>query len=150
MGERIILAVASVGILAALILPWYSAFMVVPLETEVAAELGRRVASQRTRKSAQRIKREAFVTSWLERNIGLSHQQSKWVSEYVCAVRDLRGQALPDPASGEEMKPHTWEELRNERDKMLTDLSSLMGAEKYKKLRAVGGIGLLADSINCE
>lgn len=33
-GERIILAVASVAILAALILPWYSAYMVVPLESE--------------------------------------------------------------------------------------------------------------------
>lgn len=37
-GERIILAIASVAILAALLLPWYSAYMEVAVQSEVAVE----------------------------------------------------------------------------------------------------------------
>jgi len=43
----------------------------------------------------------------------------------------------------------SFDELRLEREALLGDLERFLGAERYERLRAVGGIGLLADAFDC-
>lgn len=116
----------------------------------LSEEFERERELERASRMAGLEKREALATAWMEENLGLTREQSRWLSEYVCAVRDMRSFAVPDAASPDGGADFSWEQLRSERERMLSNLRSFLGPQRYERLRAVGGIGLLADVLVCE
>lgn len=119
------------------------------VETRCEEAVARHVAAESQRHGEAREIEEAAVRGLLTESLGLTADESRWVTEYVCTVRELRQQALdemsPDGASATE----TVERIRAERREHLADLEEYLGAERFARLRSIGGIGLLADVLPC-
>jgi hypothetical protein len=108
----------------------------------LANELERHVKDRAHAQTQKRAEREVQVTTWLEKSLDLRPEQGVWLGQYVCAVRDMRALA------GE--KSYTFKELTYERQRMFKDLEAYLGQQRYKRLREAGGIGLLADVLQCD
>ena len=94
--------------------------------------------------------RHRAATLLLERELDLSSEESTWTVELVCSLRELRQQALVEASEEDDLGPETWARLEDERKGALGNLEEMLGAERYTKLRGIGGIGLLSDTLNCE
>lgn len=120
------------------------------VKRRVNAELEQQAELNRARRAETKITRERVVMDWMEGNLGLDAQQIRWLSEYVCAVRDMRAVAIPSTTSKRADSRYTWEQLRDERQTILSDLQGFLGKETYARLRAVGGLGILSDALQCD
>jgi hypothetical protein len=111
-------------------------------DRRLTSELERQVKDRARTQAKKRAARERQVTAWLEESLELSPEQTVWLGQYVCAVRDMRSMA--------EKKAYSFKDLRYERQRMFKDLEAYLGPESYKHLREAGGIGLLADVLQCD
>jgi hypothetical protein len=71
------------------------------------------------------------------------------MAQYVCAVHDQRASALGRLRQGT-VGPEVLSRLAAERQGLLRDLESYLGAEKYRTLRSIGGLGALREAFACE
>jgi hypothetical protein len=90
-----------------------------------------------------------LASRFLSDGLGLNPEESRWVGEYVCAVHELSAKTGADVASTKEEVLALFTRLRNERKAILRDLEAYMGPERYQKLRAIGGLGFLGESLGC-
>ncbi|MBN1772635.1 MAG: hypothetical protein JXB32_15300 [Deltaproteobacteria bacterium] len=127
-------------------------------EPEVRAELERRVREEvertmqleATRREEARAARDDTARRMLEQSLGLNTVESAWVRDFVCAARGQRHTAVEEVIAGREAPLEAWRKLRRERQEVLQDLAAYLGRDRVAKLRQLGGIGLVADSIQCE
>lgn len=100
------------------------------------------------REAEDRARTEA-AASFLERELAITPDEQAQLGEYLCAIRDARGM-LARPEEGAEGGRSTYESAREIREVTLGDVESILGAERYARLRAVGGLGLLVESADCQ
>jgi hypothetical protein len=117
---------------------------VVQLAEQMARE---RAASRRER---ARNERRASVRSALADSLGVTEADVDWLGEYACAVRSLREDTLADLEEGRAPSRQAMLTLRREREGALADVEARLGPERYAQFRAVGGVGILDDVVECE
>jgi hypothetical protein len=109
------------------------------------------LAVERAAREQVRFRRLESALSLIEDELGLGDEESAWLSEYVCAVRELREDSLVDLAERDAGAPAgVWEQMRQEREEALGGLAAVLGPERFERLRAIGGIGLLNDLLDCD
>ena len=92
----------------------------------------------------------------LSRLLDVPASEARWLGEYVCAVRDLRRDALEqiEAASEEGGDPAQLEaslgEAREQRKAVLKDLRERLGDVRYDTLRSIGGLGLIGNALDCD
>ncbi len=92
----------------------------------------------------------------LSRLLDVPAGEARWLGEYVCAVRDLRRDALEqiEVASEEGGDPAQLEaslgEAREQRKAVLKDLRERLGEARYETLRSIGGLGLIGNALDCD
>ncbi len=102
--------------------------------------------------------KKGFAAQFSRRVVGVNEEESVWLEKYMCIVHELRSrmirelkemlnspEAEADTAAIEAMMV----EARQERKIVLEDLQERLGEERYKRLRAVGGLGLMASALSC-
>jgi len=104
--------------------------------------------SRAARDAEDRARTEA-AASFLERELSITPDEQEQLGEYLCAIRDARGM-LARAEEGAEGGSATYESAREIRDLTLGDVESILGAERYARLRAVGGLGLMVESADCQ
>lgn len=119
------------------------------LERRVAEEVERTMQLEATRREEARSRRDDSARRMLEQSLGLNTEESAWVRDFVCAARDLRRVAGEEVLAGRESPLEAWRKLRGERQEVLRDLAAYLGRDRFLKLYKLGGIGLVADSIQC-
>lgn len=118
-------------------------------EAGMEAELARRMEAAAEARAAERDGDRAAIRDMVQEFLAITPEQSTWLMDYVCAVRGMRADVLV------EIKEHKlgFEEAAKrqmaERQDALDDLKSMLGDEKYQKLRGVGGLGKLGDLFGC-
>jgi len=112
----------------------------------VEDELARRLERERIRRDERR---GAAASYFLDRVLGLEPAQQTWMSQYVCAAEEQRRELLRTMSAGK-VTDQTWATYREERERIWRDLETYLGAEKYRQLRAMGGVGLLGETLPCE
>jgi hypothetical protein len=105
------------------------------------------VEAERDRVIRARERERSAFDEWSKEALELSTEESEWLESYVCAARELRTRTL----SSLEEQPATQalEQLKQHREQILKDLEKALGPERYATLRAIGGIGLVADTTEC-
>ncbi len=102
---------------------------------------------ERDRSMAARARERAAFDEWSREALRLEEDEREWLTDYVCTVRELRERTL---ASLDETPPaEALELLKKQRKQVLKDLEGSLGPERYATLRAIGGLGLLADTTDC-
>lgn len=123
------------------------------VQAMVAAEVEKALAAQEELLEQERAESLAgwhkLASRFLSEGLGLNPEESRWVGEYVCAVHELSAKTGADVASTKEEVLALFTRLRNERKAILRDLEAYMGPERYQKLRAIGGLGFLGESLGC-
>lgn len=104
--------------------------------------------SRAARDAEDRARTEA-AASFLERELAITPDEQEQLGEYLCAIRDARGM-LARADEGAEGGRATYESAREIRELTLGDVESILGAERYARLRAVGGLGLMVESADCQ
>jgi hypothetical protein len=119
----------------------------------IAAEVETALAAHEVLVEQERAERlkgwHKLADRFLSDGLGLNPEESRWVGEYVCAVHELSAKTGADVASTKEEVLALFTRLRNERKAILRDLEAYMGPERYQKLRAIGGLGFLGESLGC-
>jgi hypothetical protein len=106
----------------------------------------------RAAREAEESARDEAAASFLTRELGITSEEQSELAQYLCAIRDARGlladtdreREAPDGAHA------TYEHAREIRELTLADVESILGAERYARLRAVGGLGLLVEAAQCK
>jgi hypothetical protein len=100
---------------------------------------------------------ERFNRRFLAEVINVGEGETKRLRDYVCSVHALRTQwskdldsllspeASPNPATVQALV----DSARSEREATLSDLKGMLGEDRYARLRALGGLSLLAKSFRC-
>lgn len=97
----------------------------------------------------------AFSEGFMARVVGTTDAESRWLQEYVCLVDDRRRRTetdlaaiLGDPrrASDPAEIDAVVTEAKEERDAMLADIEARLGKDRYKRMRDLGGFGVLSRS----
>jgi hypothetical protein len=139
---------ATARTLACLADPGVQAHVRRAVETECAsAGDGSRAARE-----AEESARDEAAASFLTRELGITPEEQSELGQYLCAIRDARGLLADTGRESEEADAAhaTYEHAREIRELTLADVESILGAERYARLRAVGGLGLLVDAAQCE
>ena len=115
-------------------------------ETEGSAALGSSAAGAAGPEFARR-----FATGV----VGVSDAEAEWVEDYLCSVHRLREtmvgdlddllQRAADPGEIDEVI----EGARADRQAVLEDLETRLGDQRYARLRAVGGLGVMGSALDC-
>ncbi|MEM6991153.1 MAG: hypothetical protein AAF721_11665 [Myxococcota bacterium] len=96
-----------------------------------------------------------FASSFSQRVVGVDEGEAEWLEDYLCTVHTLRAGMVDElqtllrrdaPASEIE---DVITGGREERAAVLEDLEGRLGAERYQRLRSVGGLGILGGSLDC-
>lgn len=95
---------------------------------------------------ARERERSAF-DEWSKQALDLTPEEGEWLESYVCAARELRTRTLS--SLEDESATQALEQLRQQRKQILEDLEQALGPQRYGTLRAIGGIGLIADTTDC-
>lgn len=99
----------------------------------------------------------AFSQGFMAHVVGTTEAESRWLQEYVCLVDDRRRRteselsaifADPKRASDPAAVDAVVAESKQERDAMLGDIETRLGKDRYKRMRDLGGLGILSRS--CE
>ena len=89
--------------------------------------------------------------------MGVTDAEASRLREYVCAAHALRaslrsdlesllsGERAPEGAAVDALA----EDGKREREAVLADLKRFLGEQRYNRVRALGGLGLLATSFSC-
>jgi len=104
--------------------------------------------SRAARDAEDRARTEA-AASFLERELAITPTEQEQLGEYLCAIRDARGMLARSEQAAEDGRS-TYESAREIRELTLGDVESILGAERYARLRAVGGLGLMVESADCQ
>lgn len=93
--------------------------------------------------------RRATLETLLQEDLEISSEQVSWLREAACALRELRWHAV-EQIHEEDMDSATPRLLiRDDRQEILADMEKMLGAATYARLREMGGIGLLNDTLEC-
>ena len=94
--------------------------------------------------------RHATLRTALEEDLGLAPEQTQWLAEAACALRELRWMTMGNMHEDGVATAEIWDMVRRERGEMLTEMEAYLGTEPYQRFRKMGGIGLLNDTLVCE
>jgi hypothetical protein len=94
-------------------------------------------------------KTRVALSGVIAEQLRVSPEEQSWLNEYACAMYDQRRDFLTglETAAGAEV---AWERLRREREDAVAALESFLGAERYTRLREVGGVNLVAEAAGCK
>lgn len=119
------------------------------LDAQVQAALERHVHDEGARYAAASAQRLAQTTSLTRDILGLTDAEASRLGNYICLLRDLRAlmgrRSVPSDGGTEA----TFEQLRREREDVLATVERELGSERFRRLRAVGGVGLLSEALDC-
>ena len=117
------------------------------IEQRIDAAILDHIETERDRhRQARELERTAF-DAWAADALRLTPDEGQWLEEYVCAARELREHTL---ASLEDAPPtEALDQLKQQREHILEDMKEALGPDRYARLRAIGGIGLIADTTDC-
>jgi len=105
----------------------------------------------RAAREAEESARDEAAASFLTHELGITPDEQSELGQYLCAIRDARGLLANSDDGGETGGAQaTYERAREIRELTLVDVESILGAERYARLRAVGGLGLLTEAAQCE
>ena len=107
------------------------------------------MADDHERRARAREQQAALASALTKDVLGLTPEQSAWVGEYVCATRDLHRLLADEAASAAALGADAFDRARLQREELLGDLEKYLDADRYAKLRALGGISLLTDALDC-
>ena len=97
--------------------------------------------------AAARARTEEAASS-LEAVLAISPAEQALLQQYLCAARDLRGMLAREGVDAGVRD--AFERARRERERVVDDVERLLGAERYSRLRAVGGLAVLSDAARCD
>jgi hypothetical protein len=95
----------------------------------------------------------AFARGFMAHVLDAREEEARWLQQYVCLVDDLRARTerdlsrvFDDPARAADHAAidAVAGEAKQERDAMLADIEGRIGKEHYKRLRDLGGLGILS------
>jgi hypothetical protein len=93
--------------------------------------------------------RQATLSCLLQDDLELTPEQVQWVSEAACALRELRWHAVDKMHEAEAESDAPRLLIKGDRKEILADMEKLLGTPAYTRLREMGGIGLLNDTLEC-
>jgi len=102
------------------------------------------------RRERKKQARHATLNTLLEEDLELSRNETAWLAEAACALKELRWMALARMHDDAFASSEVWENVRRERQEMLRDIESYLGVDEYARFRKIGGIGLLNDTLDCQ
>jgi hypothetical protein len=106
------------------------------------------VEHERERRTDAREKERSTFDEWSRQVLHLTADESEWLQDYACAARELRERTL---ASLNQVSPaDAMEQMKQQREQILQDIERSLGPDRYASLRAIGGIGLIADTTDCD
>ena len=120
------------------------------INQRVDEEVETRLENIEAQKLEQRRKDKEGGRELVKRFFGTNEQESKWMLDYVCTVRQLRADLLDEVRQGKIDLSQASERQKVEREALLGDLERLLGPERYARLREVGGLGKLPDLVECD
>lgn len=128
--------------------------LLLPAMRELAAppqqsENGPAEDSRCLRNEQVRLERELSVRELLQEDLGLSAEETDWLSESACALKELRWMAVHGLQLDGGEASETWEMIRADRQEILRDLEEYLGPEQFARFRKIGGVGLLNDALDC-
>jgi len=97
----------------------------------------------------------AFSHGFMAHVVGTTDTESRWLQEYACLLDDRRrrterdlGTMFADPqrASDRAAIDAVVADSKAERDAMLADIEARLGKDRYKRMRDLGGLGILSKS----
>jgi len=99
--------------------------------------------------ASRRQSRYLTTRTMFEEDLDLSPEDVSWLAENACALRELRWYAVShlhlDGVNGGDV----WAMVKLQRDDILREVEAYLGPEAYLRFRAIGGIGLLNDNLEC-
>lgn len=105
----------------------------------------------------QPIGKDGFARRFSSKVVGVPDEDVPWLEEYMCRVHrlrenmvaDLRSALEGDEPAGDEVIDELLADAQDARDAALADVKARLGEERYARLRSVGGLGMLAASLDC-
>jgi hypothetical protein len=107
------------------------------------------LADAAVRTERVRQARHATLDTLLQEDLALTPDQVRWLAEAACALRELRWFAVAHMHDDGVSATDVRELILAERDAILREIEAFLGAEAYGRFRAIGGIGLLNDTLEC-
>ena len=99
---------------------------------------------------ARREDRLRSVRAGLAGALGVTAEDLDWMGSYVCVIREMRADTLEQIRAGDVPSRDAFERLREVREAALADVTERLGEERYAIFRAAGGVGMLADVMDCD
>lgn len=92
--------------------------------------------------------RRATLETLLQEDLQITPEQTQWLTEAACALRELRWHAVEGINRDlHSAVPHLL--IQSDRAEILADMEKMLGAGAYTRFREMGGIGLLNDTLEC-
>ncbi len=79
----------------------------------------------------------------------MTDEQIQWIGEAACALRELRWHAVELLHQDGVETDSPRQLIMADRKEILADMQKLLGSPTYSRLRGMGGIGLLNDTLEC-
>ncbi len=89
------------------------------------------------------------VNAMFVKKLELDEQQAGRLEQIVCALKELRASQLEDFTQGQTSLDTMWQELAALRKDLAADLEKILGEERYRQFREVGGIGAMGSAVDC-
>lgn len=89
------------------------------------------------------------VSAMFAQKLELDAQQAEELEQIVCALKELRISLFDDYAHEQTSLDTMWQELAALRKDLAADLEQLLGEERYRQFREVGGIGAMGSAVDC-
>lgn len=132
-----------------------SEFCETPVEGERATDDGGELEAPDPEVSSDADEPDTFARRFSRRVVGTSEEEADWLEDYLCAVDGLRDtmvadlERLLDDNASEQDVESALAQARADRKAVLVDVERRLGPERYARLRAVGGVGLLGSQLQC-
>jgi len=99
--------------------------------------------------AVRRRERLAATLRLVAEETELSEVQVQGVVDHVCAIKELRLDAIDGVASGDLTAEAANSRVEEERARVLEQLQATVGEEAYGRLRKLGGIGMVNETVDC-
>ncbi len=119
------------------------------VEQAVRRELAFHVEREQALRESEREALAASHRVLLQDFLGLAPEEAQVVRAYVCTAREHRRSLLMGMKI-EELRAAALDALREDREVSLRDLEDQIGHERYMRLRSIGGLSLLSESLDCQ
>jgi hypothetical protein len=124
---------------------------------DVAAEIDRRaaLAASRTLEEEQaRVRREsearnASARRIMEQVLGLSQNESGWISDFACRTRRIQESAAADVVAGRTTPEEAWRKAYVDRRTALRELTQRIPRERFPPVQEFGALLIMLRSIDC-